>query len=301
MIPVKQHATLTGLSAILLWSTTIGLLRSITESFGPSGGAAMIYSVCALFLCLARGMPHPRQFPPLYLWLGGLLFVSYEVCLALAIGFATSRRQSLELGMINYLWPCLTIVLAIPLNQQKFRWWLWPGLALSLVGIVWVLKGDNSWSLPHLWLNIQHNPLAYCLAFVAAFFLAMYNNIAKRHAAGASAVTLFFLLTATVLWVQFAWTSSFASMHFSPGVMLEIFFMGGSTALAYSAWEKGIQWGNLTLLATASYFTPVLSTLIGAVWLQLSLPQAFWQGVMMVTSGSLICWWATHTACSSPR
>ena len=43
--------------------------------------------------------------------------------------------------------------------------------------------------------------------------------------------------------------------------------LGLSTAIAYSAWNHGIQQGNLTLLATASYFTPVLSALMGSLWL----------------------------------
>ncbi len=172
-------------------STTLGLLRSVSEAFGPTGGAALIYSITALLLCLTRGLPDPRVLPRRYLLVGGGLFVGYEICLALAIGLAHDRTQSLELGMINYLWPSLTIVLAIPFNQQRFRHWLWPGLLLSLCGIVWVMKGTHDSVATQMALNMAHNPLAYLLALAAALAWALYNNVTRRYACGSNGVSLF--------------------------------------------------------------------------------------------------------------
>ncbi len=288
------RATLIGLSAILLWSTTIGLLRSVSEAFGPTGGAALIYSTTAVLLCLTRGVPNPRNMPGRYLLTGGVLFVGYEICLALAVGLARDRHQSLEMGMINYLWPCLTIVLAIPFNQQRFRLWLWPGLLLSLSGIIWVMKGANGNVTGQMVQNIASNPTAYLLAFIAAIAWALYNNITRRYARGSNGVTLFFMVTALALWLKFALFTQHETLQFSVTAAAEVLFMGASTAVAYSAWNYGIQHGNLTLLATASYFTPVLSALLASLWLGLTPPISFWQGVAMITAGSLICWLATR-------
>ncbi|WP_041457605.1 aromatic amino acid DMT transporter YddG [Pantoea ananatis] len=289
-----SRATLIGLSAILLWSTTLGLLRSVSEAFGPTGGGALIYSTTAILLCLTRGIPHPRSLPGRYLLVGGTLFVGYEICLALAIGLASNRQQSLELGMINYLWPCLTILLAIPLNQQRFRLWLWPGLLLSLCGIIWVMKGANEDVLGQMTQNMTRNPTAYLLAFIAALTWALYNNITRRFARGSNGVTLFFVVTALALWLKFALFTPQETMQFSLTAAAEVLFMGASTALAYSAWNYGIQHGNLTLLATASYFTPVLSALLASLWLDLVPAVSFWQGVALITAGSLLCWLATR-------
>ncbi|MCA1923588.1 EamA family transporter, partial [Buttiauxella noackiae] len=85
-----------------------------------------------------------------------------------------------------------------------------------------------------------------------------------------------------------------APIHFTLPSTLQLLFMGVSTAVAYSAWNHGIQRGNMTLLATASYFTPVLSALIASLWLGLHPGWAFWQGVIMVVAGSLLCWLATR-------
>ncbi|MNR60572.1 Aromatic amino acid exporter YddG [compost metagenome] len=62
----------------------------------------------------------------------------------------------------------------------------------------------------------------------------------------------------------------------------------------YALWNVGILRGNLTLLATASYSAPVLSSAFATVWLGAHLNAQFWQGAVLVTAGSLVCWQATR-------
>ncbi|KGA24288.1 aromatic amino acid transporter [Pectobacterium brasiliense] len=292
-----QRATLTGLLAIVLWSTSVGLIRSLTEALGPIGGAAMIYSTSTLCLLAFYGFPRIKTLPRVYLFAGGAMFVCYEIFLSLSIGLADSRMQAIEIGMINYLWPSLTVFFSLFINQQKSRFLLWPGLALSLGGIVWIMKGESDWTPELLWNNILANPLAYSLAFSAALTWALYCNITRRYGQGKSGVSLFFFIASLVLWVQYAFSAEGAISLTLPS-SLQLLFMGTSTALAYSVWNIGIQHGNLTLLATASYFTPVLSTLLAALWLNITPAISFWQGVVMVTAGSLLCWYATRTPTS---
>ncbi|MBN3263928.1 aromatic amino acid DMT transporter YddG [Pectobacterium brasiliense] len=292
-----QRATLTGLLAIVLWSTSVGLIRSLTEALGPIGGAAMIYSTSTLCLLAFYGFPRIKTLPRVYLFAGGAMFVCYEIFLSLSIGLADSRMQAIEIGMINYLWPSLTVFFSLFINQQKSRFLLWPGLALSLGGIVWIMKGESDWTPELLWNNILANPLAYSLAFSAALTWALYCNITRRYGQGKSGVSLFFFIASLVLWAQYAFSAEGAISLTLPS-SLQLLFMGTSTALAYSVWNIGIQHGNLTLLATASYFTPVLSTLLAALWLNITPAISFWQGVVMVTAGSLLCWYATRTPTS---
>ena len=108
-----NRATLIGLVAVLLWSAIVGLIRGVSEHLGPTGGAAMMYSLASVFLLLSFGRVRLGEFPRRYLAWGSLLFVAYELCLALSIGYAGSARQAIEVGMVNYLWPTFTIVAAI--------------------------------------------------------------------------------------------------------------------------------------------------------------------------------------------
>lgn len=138
-----NKATLIGLTAVLLWSSIVGLLRSVSDRQGPTGGAAMMYSVASAFLLLSVGRVKLRDFPRRYLIWGSLLFVTYELCLSLSIGYANTSRQAIEVGMVNYLWPTFTIVAAILFNRQKTNFLIVPGFVLSIVGICRVLGGHG--------------------------------------------------------------------------------------------------------------------------------------------------------------
>ncbi|MCE9938945.1 aromatic amino acid DMT transporter YddG [Serratia liquefaciens] len=292
-LPAQYKATLLGLLAILLWSSVVGLIRSVSEGLGPIGGAAMIYSVSAVFLLLALRMPNLRLFPRPYLLLGSLLFVSYEICLSLSLGYANTRLQAIEVGMINYLWPCFTVLMALVFNGQKAKWWLLPGLLLSLFGIGWIMSGEGGWSPAQMLENVRSNPLSYSLAFGGAVIWALYCNLTKKIAQGHNGVVLFITLTAVALWMKYAFSSE-SGMQFTLPVTLTLLCAGMAMGAGYAAWNVGILRGNMTLLATASYFTPVLSAVFAALVLNTALTANFWQGVVMVTAGSLICWRATR-------
>lgn len=286
-------ATLLGLLAIVLWSSVVGLIRSVSEGLGPVGGAAMIYSVGTLFLLMVMGLPKLREFPRSYLIMGSLLFVLYEICLSLSLGYASNRLQAIELGMINYLWPCFTVLMAIVFNGQKAKWWVVPGLLLSLVGIGWIMSGDGGWSPAQMLANVYSNPFSYALSFSGAVIWAIYCNVTRKIAQGKNGVVLFISLTALALWLLYPFSQE-SAMQFSLPVTLALLCAGTAMGAGYAAWNVGILHGNMTLLATVSYFTPVLSALFAAVVLSTSLTLNFWQGVIMVTLGSLICWRATR-------
>ncbi|WP_433765401.1 aromatic amino acid DMT transporter YddG [Pseudomonas putida] len=288
----ERAATACGLVAILLWSTAAGLIRSVSEIFGPLGGAALIYSLGAIMLLALLGRPRLRSTPRIYLVLGTALFVAYEVCLSLALGYASNRNQAIELGVVNYLWPCLTVLLAIIMNGQKARWIIVPGTALALFGILWVVSGDGL-SLPGIVANVASNPLSYSLALACAITFALYCNVTRRYAGGQSLVVLFFILTACVIWLKQA-LSSEVLPAFTLGASLQLVAAGVAMAGGYALWNIGILRGNLTLLATASYSAPVLSSAFAALWLGAQLTAQFWQGAVLVTVGSLICWQATR-------
>ncbi len=257
----------------------------------------MIYSLGAIMLVGLLGRPRLRSTSKLYLVLGSALFVAYEVCLSLALGYASSRTQAIELGVVNYLWPCLTVVLATIMNGQRTRWFVVPGTALALFGILWVVSGDGL-SLPNIIANVESNPLSYSLALACAITFALYCNVTRRYAGGQNLVVLFFVLTSGVLWFKYI-LSSEVILSFTLSSSMELLVAGTAMAGGYALWNIGILRGNLTLLATASYSAPVLSSAFAAVWLGAHLNAQFWQGAALVTAGSLVCWYATRQRADS--
>lgn len=299
MISSSSKGTLYGIVAILLWSTIVGLIRNISEYFGAVGGAALIYTTGTLFLILILGVPKLSRFPKRYLFWGGLLFVTYEVCLSLALGFATDRTQAIELGMVNYLWPSFTLALAVILNKQRFSILLIVGLLCAFSGLVWVVSGDNPLTIDGLWKNIQSNPLSYILAFSGAILWAFYSNLTRLMSGGNNGIVPFFLLTSLALWGQYLFSTPVEWIVNTKSITL-LLITGAAIGLANAAWTIGMIRGNVTLLATLSYFTPVISTAFSSILLSTALSFSFWQGVMMVTGGSLICWLATRQKTIKP-
>lgn len=299
MISSASKGTLYGIVAIFLWSTIVGLIRNISEYFGAVGGAALIYTTGTLFLILILGVPKLSHFPKRYLIWGGLLFVTYEVCLSLALGFATDRTQAIELGMVNYLWPSFTLALAVILNKQRFSILLVVGLLCAFSGLVWVVSGDNPLTIDGLWKNIQSNPLSYILAFSGAILWAFYSNLTRLMSGGNNGIVPFFLLTSLALWGQYLFSTPVEWIVNTKSITL-LLITGAAIGLANAAWTIGMIRGNVTLLATLSYFTPVISTAFSSILLSTALSFSFWQGVMMVTGGSLICWLATRQKTIKP-
>lgn len=271
----------------------VGLMRSVSEGLGPVGGAALVFTFSGLLLIFTVGFPNLRRIPRRYLLAGSALFVSYEICLALALGYAVNRQQAIEVGMVNYLWPSLTILFAMAFNGQKSRWPVLPGILLSLAGVVWVLGGERGLNIDEIISNVRSGPLSYLLAFTGAFIWAAYCTVTAKYAGGQNGITLFVLLTAAALWLKFLLADQ-PPMHFTLPVTLKLLALSAALGLAYAAWNIGILHGNVTLLATASYFTPVLSSALAALLLSTPLSWAFWQGAAMVCLGSLICGLATR-------
>lgn len=289
----RKRATLIGLAAIVLWSTMVGLIRGVSEGLGPVGGAAMIYTLSGLLCLVTVGFPNLKRFPPRYLIAGSVLFVSYEICLALSLGYASNRHQAIEVGMVNYLWPSLTIVFAIVFNGQKTNLWVIPGLLISLLGVGWVLGGEQGLHLDEIISNVVSNPLSYGLAFAGAFIWAAYCTVTSKYAKGHNGITLFVLLTALALWLKYLFSDQ-PEMVFSLPVVIKLLMCGVALGFGYASWNIGILHGNVSVLATVSYFTPVLSAALAAVLLNAPLSFSFWQGALMVCAGSLLCWYATH-------
>ncbi len=196
--------TLIGASAVLLWSPVLGMLRTITEIFGAVGGAALIFTAAAVFSALILGVPRPSQLPRRYLLVGGALFIGTEISLSLSIGLAHHRGQALELVMINYLWPCLTVLLTVLTRMQRGSWLLLPATVLCLLGVVLVITGEGAWSPAMLLANLRSNPLAYALALAASCMWATYSLVTKRIGGSRNAVPLFMIATAAVLWLKYA-------------------------------------------------------------------------------------------------
>ncbi|REC63672.1 EamA family transporter [Chryseobacterium pennae] len=289
----QTRATAIGFCAILLWASIVGLIKEVSHSFGATVGAALIYTVASIFLLFTMKWIPLSKFPKKYLIYGGLLMVSYELCLALSIGYSNNSKQAIEVGMVNYLWPTFTMVATILFTGKKANWLIVPGIILSMLGIVWVLGGEQGLDISQMFANIKTNPLSYGLAFIGALLWAAYCVVTVRIANGVNGITLFFMMVAVALWIKYLIIGDSVNIEINFSSIVYLLLAACAMGFGYAAWNIGILGGNVTILTGASYFIPVLSSVLSSVLLSTSLGLSFWQGALMVCAGSVLCWLAT--------
>lgn len=296
--PAKR-STLLGLIAILLWSTTIAFSRSLTEQLGTLTAAMLIYLLAGMIgiiftVSRAGGLAQVRQLPRLYLVGCGALFVIYMVALYLAVGLASSRVQVLVVGLINYLWPGLSLVFSIPLLHQKARPALILGILLALAGVGLATTSANDVSWQAL-ISEKISLLPYVLALVAAVSWGLYSNLSRRWAAGNDSGAVPFFLLASGLVLTALRLLNVETSHWSVLTGIELVYMSIFPGmLAYILWDIAVRKGEIVLVASLSYMTPLLSTLFSALVLNVKPGAALWLGAGLVIAGAVLCKWSVY-------
>jgi drug/metabolite transporter (DMT)-like permease len=61
------------------------------------------------------------------------------------------------------------------------------------------------------------------------------------------------------------------------------------TIIAYVFWDNAMRRGNMILVTSLSYLTPLLSIIISSVYLGVEAGAYLWVGCLLVIAGSLTC------------
>jgi len=287
--------TIFGILAILFWGTTIAFSRSLAEQLGPLTAASWIYLLSGIWGCIYLMSKSGRikktfQLPILYLIGCGALFVVYTVSLYLAVGLALNREQVIEVSIINYLWPGLTLVFSLPILHKKGRITLIPGIVLAFSGLYLATINSGLFSWNTFKGNFQISYLAYLLAFIAAISWGFYSNLVRRWAGHTEngAVPIFLLVTGLILTsIRFIFPEE---SYWTPRVIMELLYMSVfPTFLAYFFWDRAMRKGKMILVASLSYFTPLLSIITSSLYLQVAIKPSLWTACGLVIAGAIIC------------
>ena len=289
---ISHAATLIGLFAIVLWGFMAGLVRLVSESFGATLGSALIYTVGGMLLLIVRRPKPISQAPRKYLVAGGLMFIAYEASISLSIGLATTNAQSVEVSLVNYLWPTLLVLMTAAVSHKRGSVSeALPGAIVATVGVAMAVGGENL-DVQEAVANIASNPLPYALAFAGACIWAFYATVTPSMSDGYDGTTIFFCCVAVVLWI-IHFVSGDGLPAVAPGIggYISLLACAASIAGGYACWGYGMLHGSMETLAIGSYATPLFSTASSTLLLGVTLGTPFWIGVALVVVGSLINVW----------
>lgn len=286
--------TVLGVAAIGLWSTVIAVSRSLTEQLGTVTAGAALYLLAGVLgsaplLASRQGRRRLWGLPATYVAGCGGLFAAYGAFLYGALGFCVARRQVLEVTVINYLWPGLTLVFSVPILKNRPRWaFLGPGIVVCLTGVALAAgvtgRGEVGGG------SLLRAYLPHLLALAAAVSWGLYSNLSRRWAAAAEGhVVPLFLLATGLLLSAFRWLHP-ETAQWSLRTGLELLYGAlFPMLLGYVCWDVAMRKGDLPLVAALSYLTPLLSLLVTGVYLRVALRPIHWVAGALVVGGAAAC------------
>lgn len=282
-----------GLSSILIWASLVGIVKLVTEVLSAVQGVALIYTFSTVFIVAVTGLPQVSKMSKTYLLGCGALFVAYEILFLVSIALSQNRDQVMVIAMINYLWPPLMIVFSIIAKQLNYHWCVGIGFLLAILGLLLVVNPDIL-NPDRLNLILEQNPIAYIFAFVGAFLWPIYSILTKKYAQGQNGIPLFFMVSVILLWLVHSVLNEPFILP-SLQLWLAVAVLGGLIGIAYSNWNQSMQFGNMKILILATYFMPILSTIMSMLILGVYPQLSFWVGTGLVSLGAIICWRSTSS------
>jgi drug/metabolite transporter (DMT)-like permease len=288
------RATVQGMLAILFWSTSVAFSRRLSEALGTLTSAGLIYSMAGMVALVSVGWIGKKNkimlSLPLHYLLGcGSLFVVYIAFFYLSIGMSSSREQVLLVGLINYLWLGLSLLFSIPILGKHGKAFLVPGMIVALAGVCLATVGSTGFTRQFLE-SMQQNILPYGLILAAAIIWGLYSNLSRRWAGNSQtgAVPLFLMASGLLLLTCSRFYPE--NGNWSLEIAIELVFMACFPAfLAYYFWDTAVRKGDMLLVASLSYLTPIISSLISTMILNISVDGSFWLGTLLVAVGGMIC------------
>jgi len=262
-----QKGVLLAVTALLLWSTT----AATTVFIGGRVGAWQFLALATLIAGILQAaacavplkMPARKIFapPPRLLALVFLAFVPYMIVYTLALVLAT-KQQKVGVGLLNYLWPTLTVVFAAFLVPgQKMTARLAGALALALAGVVLanfqgfrglVASGGES-----------HPFLPYLFGLAAGILWGAYSAFIARWkswAGGYAACPLGFLATSAIAFAMCLADGDWKPMD-AVSWLGVLYMAAGPFAASYLLWELALHRTPARTLGLMASGNAVVSTL----------------------------------------
>lgn len=290
--------TFAGMLAVIIWSTSIPLTRSLAEKVGMFTAASSIFLLSGIIsIAFYVGMKRSNfrklmEISPKYIFTAGSCFVLYMLCLYCAVGLAATRAQVVEVSLLNYLWPVTTLIFSIPIAGNRVRpFYLAAGIIISFTGVIWASIAVNKidLSLSGTLHELRSNLPAYLLASAAAVLWGLYSNLVRyfQKLGNRMSVPLFFLISGAALWLAgFFFPEKSAWNGTALAELSVIVFLPG--IVGYLLWDIAVRKGNFILVASFSYLAPLFSTIVIGLYLGVKLETGVWIASILVIAGAVI-------------
>lgn len=250
-------ATALGISAILLWGI-LALLGTMTTSIPAFQLLFICFSISGLIMfarritCGERILKRPHL--TLRCWLIGITgLFGFHFFYFMAL----RQAPALEVSLIVYLWPLLLSVL-VAHRSQRLQAIL--GGVVGFIGVVVLMSGKGELAMS------GESALGYLLAILCALIWSNYSAYLARSPGKVDDIGWISLAVAGLsmlahLILESNYSLDVSLWQFSASEWLGALLLGlGPVGGAFYLWDIGLKQGNKTLLASLSFFAPLISS-----------------------------------------
>jgi drug/metabolite transporter (DMT)-like permease len=259
------NPTFIGVLAIAMWAA-LALLSVLTESLSPFLLLALCFFISGLLVLIKRACNRE----PL-LSLPALTKMQWLVGVGGLFGFhffyfmAIRHAPPIQVSLVCYLWPLL---LALYVSAKGNRWLTLLGASLGFMGAGVVITDGALFNVANSFAS--NDAVGYGYALVAALIWSSYswymgksNNNVEDIGWMSMAVAILAFICHLLLE-----PSSLSTLTQLDGItLLAILLLGlGPVGGAFYLWDIGMKFGKQSWLASLRFATPVLSTMLLALF-----------------------------------
>lgn len=252
-----NKAYIYALSATLLWGSSAAVIKLLLKNLNSiqillyvSGIATINLLLIAL---LQKKIPIIKNYTKKdyfrFAYMGFIGVFIYYLFLYLALSYLKAQ----EAFIINYLWPMMIVIFAVPILKEKLTTKKIVAVILSFIGVIIIATKGN--------LNLLQfaKPLGVILAIIAAMSYGLFSVLGKKQNYDKTTSMLFYYLFTFIYTliavILFGFIPQITLIQLAGLLWMGIFTSGG----AFLLWFLALKYGDTAKIANIAFLTPFLS------------------------------------------
>ena len=187
-----------------------------------------------------------------------------------------------EAMMLNYIWPIMVVVFAIPIFKEKLTLKKLLAILLGFIGVLIIVTRGNILSLR------LSNPLGDFLALLAGCCWGLFSNLGRKSKEDTNISYFIYFTTMFLLSIPSLLLLSKPVLP-TQRSFLGILSLGTlNLALAYFLWFEALELGQIASVASLAYLTPFASLVYIFILLGERIVLSQLLGLLLIVTGTFI-------------
>lgn len=248
----ESRANACGITTIVIWCLTPTMLALTGDVppflIGAFSFLAAFAAACAWWIYRGESILAKFRMPLAAYALGAYGICGYN---ALYI-YAFKTGPSLEVNLMNYLWPAFLIIFGSLAMHKKPDAPALIGIGLCIVGAFFVFKSRGM-------LDFSGSHLMLLIGLFCGMLWGSYSALSKFVPTNMDRIAIFFLMAGSVMLIlHLALETTIWPKNIINWMMLIAYTL---SRIAFCLWDYAMKHGQARLMGSLSYFIPLFATL----------------------------------------